>query len=498
MRVILGLSLLFSLACAFGPTAAPPPPPADDFGVTDNRIARGISKRAPPDLFADAVAGRYIVKLKDRAGAGARVGANGMLSTGERGVDEALGRARMKRVRPVHRRGAGGGLYAVDADGDAASLQALGQQEGVEWVEPVRRYGLAGTVDPYYKYQWNMGELDLTSVHARTQGQGVVVAVLDYGVTPGTDRPANVLTGWDFMDDDNDARDTAAPTQSPEGSHGTHVAGTIAQISDNGVGVAGIAPMVSILPVRVGDYNGVTSENIAEGIQWAVDHGAHVINISIGGASSSRVIEEACRYAYDHGVVVVAASGNDGYSGKVSYPAAYPTVIAVGAHDAAYKETSYSNNGRQLALLAPGGDTTADLNHDGKPDGILQGTITSQGWGYAMMQGTSMASPHVAGAAALLISAGVRGPDAVRSALVGGATSVGGFPILNILGALDYKGPVAGTVPAAPVTPAGPTPGTRRGPAGVGSGRGERSAAVRPVGPGGKRPGGGKGTRTAP
>lgn len=493
-----GSTLVFGLACGLAPelpgtpsvpvaTPVAAPGAGDDITVAENpRISR--VRQAPPTGPAnDVMPGRYVMKL--RRPEGASLTADGRLSTGNPRIDAALGKAGVKRARAVHRRGKrASGLYSVDSDTGEAGLQGLQSDPDVEWVEPVRRYDMATYSDPYYRYQWNMSELQLESVHSRTQGQGVIVGVVDSGVTAGADSPVNLLKGWDFQDDDADASDSAAATQSPSGSHGTHVAGTIAQASNNGVGVTGIAPMASILPVRVGDYNGIASDNIAEGIEWAVDNGAQVINISIGGATSSRVVEEACKYAYEKGVVVVAASGNDGYNGKVSYPAAYSTVIAVGAHDGAFKETSYSNNGRELALLAPGGDTNADLNKDGKPDGILQGTITSKGWGYAMLQGTSMASPHVAGAAALLIASGVRGPDAVRSALIGGASTQGSFRVLNILGSLDYA--ASGNAPIAPA-PGGTDPvadGARGGKRGDGSGvrpDGGGPGAVAPTTPGG-------------
>ncbi|MBM4393990.1 MAG: S8 family serine peptidase, partial [Deltaproteobacteria bacterium] len=394
--------------------------------------------------------------------------------------------------RAVSGTGSVSGLFAVDTSADEAGFRALMDNPAVEWVEPVQMWKLASS-DPYYRYQWNMAGLQIEQVHARANGKGVVVAVIDSGVTVGADGPANVLQGYDVFDRDNDPSDSAAPTQSPSGSHGTHVAGTIAQLTNNGVGVAGVAPGASILPVRIGDYRGVSSENIAAGIIWAADNGAQVINLSVGGSSYARVVDEACRYAYDKGVVVVASSGNDGFDGKVSYPAAYPTVIAVGAHDANSKEAVYSNNGKELALLAPGGDTTQDVGHDGQPDGILQGTITGKGWGYAQMEGTSMASPHVAGAAAILISAGVRGPDAVKSALVGGAKTVNGVKVLDILGALSYQGPVIPMVdPAAdkatgPVAGKGGTPGGRR--PGMGPGRGVGREGKAGEGKGKGRPG---------
>lgn len=492
MRRVLSVVLLFALGCGFGTS----PSTSLQSGAVEEAVSvvknpsLATARHAPPTTSPNtSVSGRYVVKLKGGLHGRARV-ENGKLATGESGLDEKLGRAGMRKARALGRTDAE--VYAVDAD---ASLESLAGDENVEWIEPVQTWTLSGYSDPYYKYQWNMAGLDLEAVHARTQGAGVIVAVVDSGVTVGNDGPGNVLQGYDVLDGDTDASDTAAASQSPDGSHGTHVAGTIAQLTNNGVGVVGIAPQAKILPVRVGDYRGVTSEHIAEGITWAVDHGANVINISIGGSTPSRVVEEACQYAYDHGVVVVAATGNDGYDGKISYPAAYPTVIAVGAHDGYRKETTYSNHGVQLALLAPGGDTQGDANHDGQPDGILQGTITSKGWGYAMMEGTSMASPHVTGAAALLIAAGIRGPDAVKSALVGGAKVEGGNRILDIEGALAYTGPVtkmstgSGTATAEePTTPTRPTRGDHTGP--PANPRAGMAPGARGAGRPGMRPGG--------
>ncbi len=499
MRLFLPLGLFASLACSGLlpkseelPPAPPAPPetaaPESDISVVPNTTK--ATARTSPVEFSESVPGRYVVKFRDEEKVS--VDENGKLHVN--GLFDAANSGAISGARAVSgATGSVSGLFAVDTTVDEAGFRALMDNDAVEWVEPVQMWKLSST-DPYYRYQWNMAGLQIEQVHARANGKGVVVAVIDSGVTVGADGPANVLQGYDIFERDNDPSDSAAPTQSPSGSHGTHVAGTIAQLTNNGVGVAGVAPGASILPVRIGDYRGVSSENIAAGIIWATDNGAQVINMSVGGSSYARVVDEACRYAYDKGVVVVASSGNDGFDGKVSYPAAYPTVIAVGAHDGNNKETVYSNNGKELALLAPGGDTTQDVGHDGQPDGILQGTITGKGWGYAQMEGTSMASPHVAGAAAVLISAGVKGPDAVKSALVGGAKTVNGVPVLDILGALNYTGPVTPMVdPAAdkatgPVADKGGMPGGRRPGVGPGRGGGREGKAGEGKGRGG-RPG---------
>ena len=285
-------------------------------------------------------------------------------------------------------------------------------------------------------------------------GAGATVAVLDTGLnTGGEDTPICVLPGIDIAYGDNDPSDGD--------SHGTHVSGTIAQATNNGLGVAGLAHGACILPVKVLDDTGSGGmAEIAEGIYWAVDNGADVINMSLGISARYNIthdayVDPALDYAYSHNVTVVAASGNDGNRRNVGYPAIYPSVIAVGATDANNKLARYSNRGTGLDLMAPGGDTGADANGDGYADGVLQETFSGGSWGYYFFQGTSMASPHVAAAAAVLLSAGVATtPDEIESLLKSTALDLGSAGVDSSYGAgliQLYSALTEGVPPPAPV-----------------------------------------------
>lgn len=315
--------------------------------------------------------------------------------------------------------------------------------------------------DPLYSYQWHMDNLVYGGIHMesawgiQTGNPADIVAVIDTGVAyedygrykqaPDLANTSFVL-GYDFVNNDTHPND--------DNSHGTHVAGTIAQSTNNNLGVAGVAFNTSIMPVKVLDRNGSgTAANVADGIYFAADNGAAVINLSLGGTSPSTPIENAVAYAYNEGVTIVCAAGNEYQGGNLPvYPAAYDAYcIAVGA--TRYDETRsyYSNTGSYLDIAAPGGDLNVDQNEDGYGDGVLQQTFNPNSkrpgdFGYWFFQGTSMASPHVAGVAALLIANGVSGPDNVRAALESTAEEKGavgwdeeyGWGIVDACAALDY------------------------------------------------------------
>lgn len=313
----------------------------------------------------------------------------------------------------------------------AAAL--LRQDPAVESAEPNAYRSIAFVPnDREYPSQWNFAQVQAQAAWEVTRGAGVVVAVLDTGVAYEDYQHyrqapdlANTtfVDGWDFVNNDAHPND--------DHGHGTHVAGTIAQSTNNGTGTAGLAFEASLMPVKVMDARGQGSCAIAaEGIKWAVDNGADIINISFGGSATCTAEREALDHAAARGVTVVAAAGNAG-QGTVDFPAALEGVIAVGAVDAGQTRTYYSNYGQALDLMAPGGDLNADRNGDGLPDGVLQETFCNPAWDagacaapepatfkYYALHGTSMATPHVTAAAALLIaSGGATTPAAVRAAL---------------------------------------------------------------------------------
>jgi len=319
--------------------------------------------------------------------------------------------------------------------------------------------------DPLYEvYQWNMQNfgpsnagINMPEAWYLSNGgdPGVVVAVLDSGIAyenygrhyklaPDLAN-TSFVSGYDFVNGDSHPND--------DEGHGTHVAGTIAQSTNNNAGVAGVAYNTSLMPVKVLNANGSgNTTDLIDGIRFAADNGAGVINMSLGydPGVDPYLLHEAVIYANDKGVTIIASAGNDG-TDIPSYPAAYPEVISVGATRIDGELAYYSNYGNTVDIVAPGGDVNVDQNSDGYGDGILQMTFgrRPKDFGYYFYQGTSMAAPHVAGVAALLIAKDeTLGPDDVQDVLKTTANKEGAFSNEYLFGAglLDAAAALGGEV----------------------------------------------------
>jgi len=262
---------------------------------------------------------------------------------------------------------------------------------GVGIAQPVQ---MAASNDTYRSKQWALKTLKAETAMASAAGNGVTVAVIDTGVQSNhADLSGKVLSGFDVV-----ARGTSAADQN---GHGTHVAGIIAAVAGNKRGIAGLAKGSKILPVRVLDAKGRgNTADEAEGITWAVNHGAKVINLSLSARASDPATQSAVAYAVSKNVVVVAAAGNNGCGLKGSgpnYPAAYPNVISVASLNSSKKASSFSACGPSVDVAAPGGGIISTMIKNSVSLGCSR-TST-----YCTLSGTSMASPYAAATAALAI-----------------------------------------------------------------------------------------------
>ncbi|WP_245643508.1 S8 family peptidase [Roseateles chitosanitabidus] len=372
--------------------------------------------------------------------------------------------ARMTLLRQM---GTGAHVYKLGKRLSLADLRQLGEQikaadANVEYVEPDRKmYPLFTPNDPSYTAQWDLYEttagIRAPAAWDQATGTGVVVAVIDTGYRPHADLTGQLVAGYDMIADtavsvDGNGRDSDpsdpgdwhaagfCSTDDPgENSswHGTHVAGTIAAKTNNGVGVAGIAFNAKVQPVRVlGKCGGYTSD-IADGITWASGGTvsgvpanatpAKVLNLSLGGGGTcDTTTQTAINGARSRGASVIVAAGNENQNASNSSPANCSGVVAVAATDRYGARAYYSNYGSIVALAAPGGDVRSSASN-----GILStlnaGTTTPGADNYAYYQGTSMATPHVAGVAALMYSAKPTAtPDQITAALKSSARAFPG------------------------------------------------------------------------
>jgi len=464
-RVVTSLAFVALIAVALALALGPRVVAQEDSEVAvrtpaDPEHARNLVRAALEGL--DHVPGEVIVKFRDGfpPGAEARV------------VASALSLRREPSLRWI----GDAALVLLEDETDAvAAAQALALEPEVEYAEPNYLHRLyTRPNDPYYSAQWNLEVLDMERAWAINPGASsdVVVAVIDSGLALQTANyrflywdgrtfvpvvvpfreaddliaPGKVVSPTDFIWGDDKPLDMVG--------HGTHVAGTIAQLTNNSRGVAGVAYNVRIMPLKVCfgpwdvqfwysgqgvpgwaelDDAGCDTASVAAAVRFAADNGAKVINLSLGGPQPSSATRAAITYAVEKGVFVVAAMGNEYEEGNpISYPAAFaadlPGMVSVGAVGRSLTRASYSNTGSHLELVAPGGDRTPQ----GCAGLIAQQTLNPNFFAYPpalvrlprfdvlaymCQMGTSMAAPHVAGAAALLISQGITSPAAVEAAL---------------------------------------------------------------------------------
>nr|WP_308018571.1 S8 family peptidase [Bacillus sp. SRB3LM] len=287
------------------------------------------------------------------------------------------------------------GFEVIQVQGQSVqqALQEYRKLSGVDYVEPNKVYQAVWTPNDYY-YSLNQNtslqKMQIPKAWDITRGStDLVVAVVDSGVQSAhPDLKGKIIPGYDYV------RNNADPSKDELG-HGTHIAGTIAAVTDNDIGIAGIAPNVKILSVRVLDRNGYSyNDVIANGITYAVDHGAKVINLSIAMEEPSQVLEDAVNYAWNKGVVLVAGAGNSSTS-KPYYPAAYANVISVAATDSNDLKWERSNYGMSVDVAAPGVDIMSAVPTNWNPENP-----------YSTKSGTSMATANVSGVVALLASQG--------------------------------------------------------------------------------------------
>ncbi|WP_444902445.1 S8 family peptidase [Microbulbifer sp. SSSA007] len=403
---------------------------------------------------------RIIVKYKNNA----KVGRAATMA--QETVEKASRRAGHK-MRHLRRMATGAQVMRLEGRKNKAELEAiisrLKQDPDVEYAEPDRiMRAMATPNDPSYLNQWHYfettGGLNLPSAWDVTQGEGAVVAVLDTGYRPHPDLVGNILPGYDMISDtfvsvDGDGRDSDAtdpgdwytnkacgddpriPSESDSSWHGTHVAGTIAGVTNNNMGIAGVAYKAKVVPIRVlGRCGGYTSD-IADGIIWGAGgsvsglptnaNPAQVLNLSLGGGGScDTTTQNAINTARSLGATVVVAAGNDNTNASQFSPASCNGVITVAATNRNGGRSYYSNYGNVVDVAAPGG-AQSFLND---PNGILSthnsGATNPSSDSYFYSQGTSMAAPHVAGAAALLYSVNPNlSPDEVESILTSTARS---------------------------------------------------------------------------
>ncbi len=423
--------------------------------ISNIALAIGLAF-ASSGLLADG-SDQLIIKYKAGVDAKARGSANAMMQLNARTAENMS-----------HKRFMFNGSQVIKMKGKRSKAQAealmkrIAKDPNVESVElDTMKQAFATANDQYYHLQWHYheatGGINLEAAWDSATGSGVNVAVLDTGYTNHADLAANIIGGFDMIStasvgNDGNGRDSDASDpgdwvsanqcggfHSAQDSswHGTHVAGTIAAVTNNGTGVAGIAYNAKVVPVRVlGTCGGYTSD-IVDGIVWASGgsvsgvpanpNPAKVINMSLGGSGACTSSEiSAINTARANGAVVVVASGNDNSNASGFSPGNCPGVINVAATGRDGGRAYYSNYGNSITIAAPGGEVNV-VGSDGVASTLNNGSQGPTTDTYVYYQGTSMAAPHVAGVAALMFEANPNAtPDQIEQAMVDSARAFPG------------------------------------------------------------------------
>ncbi len=424
---------------------------------------------------------RFIVKYRD--GSPAKADPDRIRSAlGTAARQSAAGTGRSLQVERLRRTAVGADVVRADRKLDRADAESLMRQiaadPDVEYVEVDKLNQVFWTPnDPRFGQQYGFGTgpggIRATQAWDVTRGAGAVVAVLDTGITRHSDLDANILPGYDFISDttvagDGNGRD-ADPTDpgdfyggNPSSWHGTHVAGTVAAVTHNGVGVAGTAPLAKVVPVRVLGRGGGYDSDIADAVVWASGgsvggvpanaNPAEVINLSLGGAGScGNAMQSAINGAVGRGTTLVVAAGNSNANVAGFSPANCANVIAVAANTSTGARSGFSNYGAGITLSAPGSGIVSTLN---------SGRTTPGSESYASYDGTSMAAPHVAGVVALVqsVASPTKTPAEIKALLTSTARAFPSTPSQPIgAGIVDAKAAVDAATGVGPGP--GPDPG---------------------------------------
>jgi len=419
--VLIAAMAALALVAPISSFATPPPAPT---AVPASPVQR-------VNLDAPAVPGQFVIKFKP-----------GMSAANRSAAVQARGGSFISRVADLGVEVAE--FPALKGKTNRQSVEALidtlKRNPSVEYVEPNYIYSASFTPnDPNLGSQYAWGIIQAFQAWDVTQGSSsVVIGDVDTGIqNTHTDLDAKVVPGFDFVQNDSTPQDG--------NGHGSHTAGTAAAETNNATGGAGTCPNCSLMAVRVLDNNGSgTLANVANGIMYAADHGAKVINLSLGG-SGSAMLQSAVDYAWNKGVFLACAAGNDNTSSTTNaFPGAYPNCFAVASTNSSDARSSFSNFGTWVEAAAPGENIFSTWNNGS----------------YMTISGTSMATPHVAGLAGLLASQGLTNAQ-IRDRICGTADHISGTGTLWTCGRINaFRAVTGGTTPPPTPTPGPPPPPT--------------------------------------